>query len=415
LRSIQLVSLALLSVLPVMARQSPPESVQVEGRVLNALSATPIRRAKVSYEPFTPAEHAKVPTGAERAEQPDIFTDSEGRFALPLLAPGDYTVKAVHVGFYPERQRPTRIHVEGGLTGSNIELRLVPYSVITGRVLDEEGEPVRSAAVTARQYVYGQDGRTLADGPSARTDDLGEYRLFDIVPGRYVVQAQPPEHTDFNPLHPGAATSLLTAYYPGSADANAASVVELNAGRQLQGIDITLRRGYIPTIRGRVVAPAGAAKLKVALHYEDGMGPTSAAFDPQDKNGNFTLRGIRPGVYVISAQCAIGEHTLFAKMPLQVGSSDVEGVELRPAPIVALKGHMQIEGAPASRVKGLGVWLIFGGGGGAAGQSVCSYIHEGERSVLLRQSRARQLSRLLRARRRSLSQIGTFRRFGHHG
>lgn len=376
MRSIQFVSLVLLSLLPVMASQYPPESMRIEGRVVNALSGAPIRRARVSYQPFSPAGGTMAPTETEQAEELEILTDGEGRFTLPPLAPGDYTVMAQRDGFYPERRRPTRFRIEAGLVAPSVDLRLVPYSVITGRVLDEEGEPVRSATVTARRYVYTQSGRALDDGPSTRTDDLGEYRLFDIAPGRYLVQAQPLEQTDFNPVHPGAATSLLSGYYPGVGDASAASVVDLNAGRRLQGVDIALRRGHIPTVRGRVVAPAGASKLLVTLHYEDGFGATGAGFDVRNDQGNFTLHGIREGVYVLSAQCETGGRKLLAKIPLRVGSSDIEGLELRPAPSVSLKGRMQIEGAPPSRVKGLGVWLTFGGSDGAAGQSECSYIHE---------------------------------------
>lgn len=68
MRSIQFVSLVLVSLLPAIAGQNPPESVQVEGSVLNALSGAPIRRARVNYQPFSPAGGTMAPTETEQGK-----------------------------------------------------------------------------------------------------------------------------------------------------------------------------------------------------------------------------------------------------------------------------------------------------------------------------------------------------------
>ena len=63
-------------------------------------------------------------------------------------------------------------------------IRLWKGGAITGRVLDEAGEPLVDVAVAAVRR--SSDGRLLT-GPTARTDDRGVYRLATLTPGSYLV------------------------------------------------------------------------------------------------------------------------------------------------------------------------------------------------------------------------------------
>ena len=58
-------------------------------------------------------------------------------------------------------------------------IRLWKGGAITGRVLDEAGEPLVDVAVAAVQR--SSDGRLLT-GPTARTDNRGVYRLGTLTP-----------------------------------------------------------------------------------------------------------------------------------------------------------------------------------------------------------------------------------------
>src|SRR5207248_8888823 len=68
--------------------------------------------------------------------------------------------------------------------------RLIPWGVIAGRVLDEEGEPLPWAQVSALREVYSNGKRRLSPEALVPTNDLGEFRLFGLKPGRYFVSAR---------------------------------------------------------------------------------------------------------------------------------------------------------------------------------------------------------------------------------
>ena len=68
----------------------------------------------------------------------------------------------------------------------DVAVKLVPLAVVSGRVLDEDGDPMARAQVQALRYVYyGQRGaRQLNPAGFATTNDLGEYQLLDLEPGQ---------------------------------------------------------------------------------------------------------------------------------------------------------------------------------------------------------------------------------------
>ena len=69
-----------------------------------------------------------------------------------------------------------------------IELRITRASAIAGKVVDEQGEPVEGALVAALRYRNTGGGPQLSASRSAPTDDLGNYRLFGLEPGRYYLR-----------------------------------------------------------------------------------------------------------------------------------------------------------------------------------------------------------------------------------
>ena len=78
-----------------------------------------------------------------------------------------------------------------------IDFALPRGGVIAGRVTDELGEPLAGVRVQAMRYQYLPNGRRQLTpvnpggifGPV--TNDLGEFRLYSLMPGTYVVSAIP--------------------------------------------------------------------------------------------------------------------------------------------------------------------------------------------------------------------------------
>ena len=113
---------------------------------------------------------------------------------------GRYTVSASkggYVGLAYGQRRPTDqgtpLVVGAGERLDKVVLALPRGGVIAGRIVDDAGEPVIDAQVSALRYRPGVSRRPLVDafggGGRASTDDQGSFRLFGLVPGEYVVTA----------------------------------------------------------------------------------------------------------------------------------------------------------------------------------------------------------------------------------
>src|SRR5262249_53467291 len=111
--------------------------------------------------------------------------------------------------------------VNPGQRLTDIVLQLMPAGTISGRVFDRDGEPMANVTVEALKYVYQEGQRVMNVVQTARTNDLGEYRLFWLPPGQYFVSATPSEN------RPAPLLNASPVAGPGIAGA----IGEINAGR----------------------------------------------------------------------------------------------------------------------------------------------------------------------------------------
>jgi hypothetical protein len=145
-----------------------------------------------------------------------------------------------------ERGRPVTLAAGQVLEG--IDFSLVPGAVVTGRILDEVGEPVAGVHVSLARDGFVQDGRRLVSRHGASTDDRGRYRIFGVAPGDYVLLVVA---SDLG----GASTDLVRdvpTYYPGTASIAEAQWVTLASGQERAGFDMRLVRAQTAAIRGRL-------------------------------------------------------------------------------------------------------------------------------------------------------------------
>ena len=194
-----------------------------------------------------------------------VATDARGHFVFDKVTPGTYRLYAEHDA-YLRSDEPATVDVAADSPSSNpSSLTLVPSAVISGRVTDEYGEPA------ARVYVRATVTAVVAE---TRTNDLGEYRLFGLRPGAYVISAErypgpsidgtflrtptPPcpdcrgEGTMSQSLRSMFATGAFidpraltgqtypTVFYPGTTDRTAATQVKAGPGARIDGIDLAL-------------------------------------------------------------------------------------------------------------------------------------------------------------------------------
>src|ERR1700736_3225869 len=178
------------------AKSAPPpkkEECSIAGMVVKMAGSEALRKAQVRLQSLEDPTHVI-----------STVTDAGGRFQLQGLAPGRYNLTVSRVGFVMQTYGQRKADAPGAAltlrSGQNMKdllFRLIPSAVIAGRILDEDGEPLPGATVSALREVYSEGKRSLSVSTTAETNDLGEYRLYGLAPGRYFVSAVLPQWNRF--------------------------------------------------------------------------------------------------------------------------------------------------------------------------------------------------------------------------
>jgi hypothetical protein len=127
---------------------------------------------------------------------------------------------------------------------------------------------------------------------SARTNDLGEYRLFGLSAGRYVIGSAPPPA----PSPRGVSyREFAPNFFPSADSPEQATVLKVSWGSELTGIDFRLRPAPKTRLQGVVIAGATGepCACSVSLHNEDGL---DSARVTATREGIFVMHGVGPGL-----------------------------------------------------------------------------------------------------------------------
>jgi protocatechuate 3,4-dioxygenase beta subunit len=220
----------------------------------------------------------------------------------------------------------------------DIVIKLTPQGLITGRVLDEDGDPLHGVGLSA--FVPKSAGSTQPEGDTGggATNDMGEYRIAALPPGNYVVAAtygQRNSHvvTKFEPLGEQPDTEYLPTFYPGVTNPAAAATVVVEAGATAQNIDIRMSPSPVFRVRGIAISGRTGRPAHASLSLEPKGRPRSYRLEHHsaisgEGRGLFEFRGLKPGDYVLSARSMGPETGLYAAVPVTVAGSHVTGVEL---------------------------------------------------------------------------------------
>ena len=353
--SMRWIGTLLLLPLALAAQTKPGDSCSVSGQVSNAATGEPVRRALVSLR------RIDMSPGVTNIQVSNTAsTDATGQFVINGIAPGRYRLSAERSGFintqYGARgpNKPgTLLTLEPGQKSSDLAMRLTPQGVIAGRVLDEEGEPVANVDVQVLRQQYMQGRKQMARTGGATTNDLGEYRVFGLPPGRYYVSANSRQ----NPMLPQGEDEYVATYFPRTTDPAAAAPMDVAPGAQLRNIDIPLAKMRTVTVRGRVGtevrSPGGDGRQRpnfnVMLSARSalvvGGGFTRGAAVAPD--GAFEFRSVTAGSYFLIAVMNTVGKTFSARVPVDVGASNLEGLSLTIRGGVPVTGRVRVEGETA--------------------------------------------------------------------
>jgi len=255
--------------------------------------------------------------------------------------------------------------VADGQNVKGIAFELTPQAVIVGKVLDEDGEGVADQPVRALRNVYRGGVRQWSTVASAQTTDIGEFRLPNLEPGRYLVSANARGGMgrrmmqSSEPLPAVPDMMYAATYYPSTTSSATAVPVDVGAGGEVRGIDVRLVKTRMYRVRGRVAGlEVGRRAATVTLTPRDG-GPGSPITGPAlGDEGEFELRGVPPGQYTAVAQSRGPGGDSIGMQPLDVVGNHVEGLVLTLAAGSDVQGSVKVvDTAAPPELKNLNVIL----------------------------------------------------------
>lgn len=326
----------------------PEDKCSIEGTVLDAATGEALKKVNLV---------ARALGGNSTGS--NAVSDAAGHFKMEGIDPGRYTLMANRTGFVNQTygakaaNRPgTTLTLAPGQNMKEIVFKLTPQGVITGRVLDEDGDPMANVMLQCQRYMYRGGKKQLMPAGAANTNDLGEYRMFGLAPGKYYLSAQY-RGFDFNVNVPNARKDYeegyAPVYYPNSLTADAAAPLEVTAGAQIRGIDLTLTKTRAVRIRGQVISSVNNKAIRnsnVSLVPRDNSSISmmnrnfARSFD---QKGNFELHNVLPGAYFVIAQMVEDNKPFMARTSLDIGASNIDDLRVVVNPMAEINGRVIVE------------------------------------------------------------------------
>lgn len=287
----------------------------ISGRVVAADTGQPLRRATITATPFRTGEPNRRGPGADRSVNLSSRTDDDGRYTIAQVPAGEYTLTARRAGFVDasfgqitSRTPARRVTVADGARLAPLDFQLLRGGVITGRVVDDAGEPAERVSVRAMQQI--RRAGTMRTGGAMQadqTDDQGRYRLFGLPPGDYIVVAEPSDRRGPMRARDGAVQGVdvdtIPTYGPGTVNPSEALRVQVQPGIEAL-MDVQLVAAKVATVSGRVLTSNGEALEggMVRLHISGASYQGLNRGGPIMPGGHFEIAGVAPGTYTIVAQ-----------------------------------------------------------------------------------------------------------------
>jgi len=356
----------------------PPPAGRIMGRVVAADNGRPVKRARVF------ASAAELPGGR------GMLTDDSGVFDLTELPAGRYTLTVSKSGFvalsYGQRrplQAGTPLQLADGQQLKGIAFQLPRGSVISGHVLDEDGDAMPGVMVRVMRYQYLQGERRLTPAGNGQTDDKGLYRVWGLMPGEYYVNAVArgggPGGGNFGgPGGPGGfggggrggrgggpgggagppdpeQVNYAPTYYPGVPSVNEAKPITVGLSQEVLDINFGMQLVRVSRISGIVSNPDGTPVTSGNINLiADAGGARANAIGMNfgsriQWDGAFTINNVAPGRYVLRARGDDSETPQFAAQPISVNGGDLTDVTVVLSPGATISGTVSFlpGGSPA--------------------------------------------------------------------
>jgi hypothetical protein len=341
----------------------------IVGQVIDPGSGRGVPGAIVSIAgPPAAAPVLLNPSAPPPTPNPSSLTTADGRFLFRDLRKGTYFITATKPGYLTGAfgaRRPgggsAPIDLEDGEHVTDVVVPVWKWATLSGTVTDEAGEPVVGLEVRAYRRGITSGRRQFASPALGSTDDRGEYRISNLMPGDYVVATvgiqssvpmtvaetlrdavqsgdstrtsimsamleagarTPPMMAGMpNAIEIGSSLQTITGpvpppvtdatrvfvypttFHPAARTLREATVLTLRSGEDRTGIDFDLKPLRAMRVSGTLVGPDGPGSLiAVRLEPADGdivIEPEAATMT--DASGAFVFPSVPSGQYVLRA------------------------------------------------------------------------------------------------------------------
>ena len=343
-------------------------TASLQGKVVNQTTGNPLKKTNLLLRP---GNGGKTLTAE---------TDDQGAFSFPTVEPGRYTLTGERTGYakqpYGARGAASSagsvLALTAGQEMKDLVFKLVPNAVISGRVLDEDGDPMANVVVMVLRPGYQRGIKQYASAGEAMVGATGEYSI-SVTAGRYLLAATSMaslvagiQGSTSKPPGDQPEPAYATVFYPRSPDETGAVPVDAAAGAEMRSMDFHMTKVKSFRVRGKIESQAGKAAL--AILKPRGSAVTTALAPkmvrPQP-DGSFEFVGVTPGQWLLLAAAESGAGV----QVVTVDDKHIDGLVVSINPAGELPGILKVEGTDTVSPKGIQVaieGMEVGGGGGQA-------------------------------------------------
>jgi protocatechuate 3,4-dioxygenase beta subunit len=360
------------------ADKGPPPCI-ISGRVVTAAEGTPLASSRVALIP----EHERRESQVYAA-----VSDSSGQFKISDVPAGRYRFLATHTGYVDQHYQATGgdtgaiLALQAGQEVKDVLFRMTLAAVFTGRINDEDGDPMALMQVVALRRPTDEEtddqddsrstGQELLPAGIAQSDDRGQYRIFGLKAGEYYIRAvddyEPMNHVIIGSeweVRRALGSQYAPVYYPGVTQIGQAKLLVLSPGEEAQ-VDFVLRRIKMVQISGRVIGADGKPATDAYLYLEELPPGDYGVSTETDSKGEFRMKGVAPGSYLLHAQQHSSEEANYhASQKIEVGSDNIDSIMLALGRGVNFLGRLDVSGSGTIRFERMSISLTSHGDGTA--------------------------------------------------
>jgi len=312
----------------------PKEPATLAGTATNT-SGQPVANATIMLwqlaDPLTGSQ-------AMRRTKP---TDNEGKFSFEGLPPGEYRLQATHPKYLPVTfgsrgvtDPGSTVSLSEGRHMTGIELTFIVPGSVSGRVVDEDGDPVAQINVQVLEFVHYNGRRVSSTVAQASSGDNGQFKVERVRPGTYIlrVDTQPTwranERAPVPTVKPGGKDIRPhSTYFGGNHDESSAAPIVVAGGVDLPLGNVKILNRVMSHVRGRVLGdPAllqGARVVRMPGNATSGIGWSYGADIAKD--GSFEMANMWKDAFAIEV-FSTRQNVPLGWTRIDIGDEDLEGV-----------------------------------------------------------------------------------------